>query len=301
MQKKNKNPIRRFYAELVRRRVQRTLGGFAVCAVSVLTAADLILPTLPVPEATYDLIVAFFVLALPIVVYVSWTFDFTFDGVTRTPSLDEEKQTNDQDEKRIWVVRPQPQAQADFLQSGTSASTGMNYKSVAILPFINESKDQEGDYLSDGITETIINKLAKVSGLKVTPRASAFRYKGTKKEIPEIGQELGVDAIVTGLVKQFGERLLVQAEITDVVNQNQIWGEHFNGLWENLFDVQEEIASDISNSLKPELTGEELKKISHRETDKIEAYQEYLRGRYSWNKRTEDGLTSAITHFRAAI
>ena len=291
--------IKRFVAEVNRRRVAYSLGAYVVAALFVLEAADLVFPSMAVPEYVYDILVAVLILLLPVVLVLSWYFDLTTRGIVRTDAIDAGADDPPSVEKRRAVPRkgdtirlPDMPEQVEFAYAG---------RSVAILPFANNSGDTEAEYLSDGITEAIINKLTRLSNIRVIPRASAFRYKASGLDLQEICKELRVRSVVTGSVKHLGERLIVQAELVDTHREAQVWGERYSEPWENLFDLQEEIAAEISSSLKPELTGEERRHIQKRETEHLPAYQDYLRGRFEWNKRTVDGLNAAAEHFRSAI
>ena len=173
--------------------------------------------------------------------------------------------------------------------------------SLAVLPFINASADPEAEYLSDGITESIINNLSQLTGLRVTARSTVFRYKGRESNPQEVGQELSVGAVLLGRVLQFGERLIIRTELVDVVSGYQLWGEQYNRDLIDIFTVQEEIAREISETLRLKLRVEELRLLAKRSTESIAAYHAYLKGRYYWNKRTGDAFRKAIQCFQEAI
>jgi TolB-like protein/Tfp pilus assembly protein PilF len=173
--------------------------------------------------------------------------------------------------------------------------------SLAILPLVNDSADTSSEYLSDGITESIINNLSQLSELRVVSRSSAFRYKAKKVDLQTVGEELSVQAVVTGRVRQLGDTLIIAAELMDVVHDAQLWGQHYNRKISDVFKVQEEIAREICQNLRLQLNREEGKRLSKRHTKTQAAYQLYLKGRYFWNKRTRDGFTKAIHCFLEAI
>ena len=172
---------------------------------------------------------------------------------------------------------------------------------LAVLPFVNASADAEMEYLSDGITEGIINSLAQLPLLRVMSRSTVFRYKGRNLDAQRIGRELGVDAVLVGRVLSQERRLVVSAELVDVVNGWQLWGENYDRWSTAIFEVQDEIAKHISAALRLKLTGEEERRLTKRDTKNAEAYQAYLQGRYYWGKYTRKGLEEAISHFRQAI
>ena len=172
---------------------------------------------------------------------------------------------------------------------------------LAVLPFTNASGDPNADYLSDGITESLINGLSQLPKLRIVARSVVFRYKGRDADPQTIGQELNVRALLTGRVMQRGENLNVQAELVDVASGSQLWGEQYNRKFADIFAVQEEIAQQISDKLRFKLTGDEKKRLSKRHTQNSEAYQLYLKGRYYWNRRLPDRVKKGIEYFQQAI
>ena len=171
--------------------------------------------------------------------------------------------------------------------------------SLAVLPFTNASRDPNAEYVSDGITESLINSFSQLPQLRVLPRTTVFVYKG--KDPLKAGRDLGVRAVLTGGVLRQGDNLVVQAELTDVKRGSQMWGKRFQEKFSDAFAVQEGIAREISQSLRLKLTGEEEKRLARRYTENAEAYDLYLKGRYYWNKRTGDSIEKSIQFFRSAI
>ncbi|MBI3649915.1 MAG: protein kinase [Acidobacteria bacterium] len=173
--------------------------------------------------------------------------------------------------------------------------------SLAILPFENVGQDADTEYLSDGITESIINNLSQLPKLKVMARSTVFRYKGKSVAPQQVGNELKVRAVLTGRVLQRGDTLVIKAELVDAADGSQLWGEPFNRKMADIFAVEEEISQEISAKLRLKLSGEQKRKLTKRHTENPEAYQEYLKGRYHWNKRTREGLLKGIEQFNKAI
>ena len=182
-----------------------------------------------------------------------------------------------------------------YLRSGTPG-----VDSVAVLPFVNDSGDLEAEYISDGITESIINKLSQLPKLKVMSRNAVFRYKGQRVDPQEVGQSLGVGAVLTGRVLKVGEKLIIKTELVNVADGAQLWGAEYDKDFSDIFAVQEEISRKISERLKVKLTGADEERLTKRYTNDTEAYQLYLKGRYFWNKRDEAGLRNGIKYFREA-
>ena len=173
--------------------------------------------------------------------------------------------------------------------------------SIAVLPLTNGSDNPEAEYLSDGITESIINSLSQLPQLRVMARSTVFRYKGKEVEPQEAGQTLGVRAVLVGRVLQISDSLIVRTELVDVAKGWQLWGEQYNRKMADILTLQEEIATDISEKLRIRLTGKEKERLAKRYTDDSEAYRLYLKGRYYWNKYTKEALTKAIEYFNQSI
>jgi TolB-like protein/Tfp pilus assembly protein PilF len=174
-------------------------------------------------------------------------------------------------------------------------------ESMAVLPFANESGDPELDFLSDGFTETLINRLSKLPGITMMSRSSVFRFKGQDVDPAEAGQSLGVNAVLAGRILQRADKITVGVELIDVRDQTHIWGEQYTRGLSDVLSLQDEITKEISRQLKVTLSGEEEERLSHAATTSDEAYQLYLKGRFHWNKRTPEGIQRAADYFRMAI
>ena len=173
--------------------------------------------------------------------------------------------------------------------------------SLAVLPFASAGANSDDEYLADGITESILNKLTRVSGLRLVPRSTVFSYKGRDVDLAIVARELRVRALVTGRVMQRGQTLVVSAELTDMATDSQLWGDRLTRSTTDIFAVQEEMAAEIVKSLRVRLSAEERQELVRRQTENSVAYHAYLRGRHQWNKRTRDGFMRAIEHFQEAI
>jgi serine/threonine protein kinase/tetratricopeptide (TPR) repeat protein len=174
--------------------------------------------------------------------------------------------------------------------------------SLAILPFANQSGDTELDYLSDGVTEALINNLSRLPRLRVMARSTVFRYQGRGTEdAQQIGNELGVRAVLTGRLLERGETLLIKLEMVDTNDGAHLWGEQYTRNLADILTLEQEISSEISEELRPKLTSAQKKRVAKCCTENSEAYQLYLKGRYHWNKRTEEGIAKSIGYFEQAI
>ena len=174
-------------------------------------------------------------------------------------------------------------------------------KSIAVLPFENASNEPNTEYLSEGISEALINSLSELQQLRVIARPTAFRYKQKNVDPRQVGRELGVTAVLTGKVRQMQDALNVQVDLVDAVTGAEIWGAGYDRKIADLVAVKQAIAQEITAKLKLKLSSEEQRRLVKRDSTNAEAYQFYLRGRYFWNKRTSDGIKQAIEHFQQSI
>jgi TolB-like protein/Tfp pilus assembly protein PilF len=173
--------------------------------------------------------------------------------------------------------------------------------SIAVIPFSNSGGDANTEYLSDGITETLIDNLTHLPQLKVRSRNSVFRYKGKDVDVRKIGGDLGVSILVTGRMVSKGDTIEVNAELTDVRDNTEIWGQFYHGKSTDILLLQQQIAGDIAEKLRSRISATEKQQVTRQGTQNPEAYQFYLKGRYAWNKRTAADLVTAISYFNQAI
>ena len=182
-----------------------------------------------------------------------------------------------------------------------SASRTQGIASIAVLPFANQNHDLDSEYLSDGLTENLINRLSQVPGVKVIARSSSFKYKDKDIDIQEVAKALGVNSILTGRISQRGNDLLVSAELVDARDKTQVWGEQYNKKTKDIISVQSEIASEIAEKLRPRLSSGEQQRVAKPETVNTEAYQLRLKGHFYSNKGDLDSQKKAVEYFKQAI
>ena len=174
-------------------------------------------------------------------------------------------------------------------------------KSVAVLPFDNQNRDPNIDYLSDGITESIIHSLSQLSQLKVMARSTVFQYKGKDVDPRKVGHDLGVGAVVMGRLLQQGDKLTIQTELVNVSDGTELWGQQYNRKVADVFAVQEEIAKEISEKLRLKLSGAERQQLAKRSTENLKAFQYYMQGLSFAQRRTREDLLTAISYYERAI
>jgi len=188
-----------------------------------------------------------------------------------------------------------------FLSAKKMSSGAGGKKTLAVLPFINASQDANAEYLSDGITESVINNLSQLAGLKVMSRNSAFRFKDNQTDTKNIASQLGVETLVTGDIKQLGDKLVINVRLIDASDDSQIWGNQYVKTSADIITAQNEIAQAVAQNLRLKLTTPEQKQLGKNYTENVEAYQLYLRGRYHYFKLTEPEIRKSIDFYQQAI
>jgi TolB-like protein/Tfp pilus assembly protein PilF len=187
-------------------------------------------------------------------------------------------------------------------RTGSGASpSDLRAKSIAVLPFDNQNRDPDSDYLCDGIPESIINSLSELPKLKVMSRNSVFHYKGKETDAQTVGKELKVQTLLTGRVRQHGDSLTVGVELINAQDNSQMWGQQYNRKLADVFAVQEEIAKEVSEKLRLKLTGTERQQLAKRPTENLKAFEYYMQGRSYAHRRTREDLLAAIRYYEKAI
>ena len=173
--------------------------------------------------------------------------------------------------------------------------------SIAVLPLVNASNDPNTEYLSDGISEALINSLTELQQLRVVARSTAFRYRGNDVDPQKVGRELNVQTVLMGRVRQIGDSLNIQVDLVDATTGAQLWGAEYERKLSDVLSMKQTIAREVTDKLRLKLSGDEQQRLTKRDTTNSEAYQFYLRGRFYWNKRSAEGMKKAIEQFQQAI
>jgi serine/threonine-protein kinase len=191
---------------------------------------------------------------------------------------------------------------ADALcRDGSKTTVPVRDKSIAVLPFTNLSPDPENEYFTDGMTEEVINALAKVEGLHVVSRTSTFAFKGTRQDIRSIGAQLGIRNVLEGSVRRAGNRLRVSVQLTDVTNGFHLWSDTYDRQTQDIFAIQDEISRAVVNAMRVRLLGHEAAALVKPPTVDLEAYSAYLKGRHFWNRRTAEDVSRGMAYFYEAL
>ena len=270
--------MRSFFTELRRRHVFKVAATYAVTGWVVAQVAEFLLESFLAPEWTLQALIIVLILGFPIAVVLAWAFELTPDGVLRDNSIHEE---------------PPP----TLATLPADLPIKVPDQSIAVLPFADMSPDRDHEYFSDGLTEELLNLLAKVSGLHVASRTSAFSFKGKQEDIREIAEKLCVKHVLEGSVRKSGDQLRITAQLIKAQDGYHLWSETYNRSMENVFAIQDEIARAVVEALKPQLLGETP---VVRETSS-EAYNLYLQALHLKRQRTPDSLTQAMDYLERAV
>jgi TolB-like protein/lipoprotein NlpI len=267
--------------------------------------ASQIFPFFEIPNWAVRLVVLLLVIGFPIALILAWAFELTPEGLERTEFADELPTKSARSHAWIYVVVIAGAISVSlfFLGRYTSSkqSAELPAKSIAVLPFDNQNRDPDTDYLSDGIPESIINSLSQLPQLRVMARSTVFSYKGKDVDPRKVGHDLGVHAVLMGRLIQQGDNLTIRTELVNVADGTEIWGQQYNRKVADVFAVQEEIAKEISEKLSLKLSGAERQQLTKRPTENIKAFQYYMQGRAYTQRRTRKDLLEAVRYCDKAI
>jgi len=296
-----------FFAELKRRRVGKVAIAYGAIAWGVTEATSVVLPALGVPDWSVTFVVVFLLVGFPVAMVLAWIFDVGPEGIERTePLAGEPKSTHMRLRIAYGAVVLLLMAGLGYLlyeRGFGRAHAGQAHNSVAVLPFTNLSGDAARDYFSDGMSEELLNLLARVPGLQVASRTSSFAYKGRNVDIREVGRELGVETVLEGSVRQSGDQVRITAQLIDAETGFHLWSETYDRRLADIFQVQDEIAAAIVNKLRIELAPQEQQMAVRDKppTQNLEAYELYLQGRAVWKRRGDENLNRAIDLYQRAL
>jgi len=296
-----------FVEELKRRNVIKVAIAYVVVAWLLLQVADVVLPTFESPEWVMQAFTFLLILSFPLALLFAWAFELTPDGVRRERDIDPAKSIAQHTGRKLdFVIIAVLVLAVGFLvvdrYTGQPASDSVQAtnKSIAVLPFVNMSDDAGNEYFSDGISEEILNSLAKVKDLKVAGRTSSFAFKGRSEDLTTIGEALGVSHILEGSVRKVGQKVRITAQLVKANDGYHLWSETYDRELTDIFAIQDEIATEILNQLKAQLLDEERQNLASQRTDS-EVYDLYLLARQRLSSRTPQSIESAVELLDLAI
>ena len=294
-------PLTAFMQELRRRRVFRVAAFYGGIAFVIVQIIDGTFEVMGVPPWVSRLLIVLLAVGFPVAMGLAWVFDITSEGIVRTkgPKRQQPKEPRHPVIGNYALAIITAVAVAVAVWSWWSRPTQViPDKSIAVLPFDNLSDSQEDEYFSDGITDEIIMHLQKIGDLKVISRTSIMQYKGTTKNIRQIGEELGVGVILEGQVQRIGNRVRIRSQLIDARTDANLWADAYEGNMTDVWGIQSEVARKIAAALEVELTEQEAARIEKAPTDNPDAYDFYLRG-IDYGKRDESRF--AIQMYERAV
>jgi TolB-like protein len=299
--------LNKFVAELKRRNVFRVATVYAIVGWLLIQVAVTIKQPLSLPEWIDTFIIILIVIGFPIALVVAWVFELTPDGLHKTDEVEVTPSFSSNTSKRLNRVIISVLAVAvaflladKFFLSNYNSNVELE-PSIAVLPFVNMSSDQDNEYFSDGLSEELLNGLAKIEALKVTGRTSAFSFKGKDTQTQEIGKILNVDHILEGSVRKNGNQLKITAQLTRTDNGRSIWSETFERELKDIFDIQEEISRIVISQLRVQLLPEINVTLEQRPTEILGAYEAYLEATQLEVNVTYQNVEEAVRLYKLAI
>ena len=290
-----------FFSELKRRNVYKVAAAYAVIAWLLIQAASILLPTFDAPGWLMKVFVVIVAAGFVIALLIAWTFEMTPEGMKRTEDIPPSARLPQWSKRKFGTLILSVALLAAGLLIFQLWRNWSSEKSIAVLPFENLSDDPENAYFAEGVQDEILTRLAKVADLKVISRTSTQRFRSTPGNLPDIAKQLGVAHILEGSVQKKGDQVRVSVQLIKAASDTHVWAERFDRKLTDIFAVESEIAKNIADKLRAELTGSEVQAIAARRTENPEAYQLYLKGKFFWNKRTAKDFHTAIGYFQQAI
>jgi len=322
-----------FFNELKRRNVFKVAAAYIIVGWLIMQAGDTLAPALHLPEWVNSLLAFFLILGFPLAMFFAWAYEMTPEGLKKEKDVDRSQSITHVTGQKLnnliigvlvlalgyfavdkFVLAPEREAElvqaartADAEQAvilaqdaveNAAESAGPTDKSIAVLPFINMSDDGANEYFSDGLTEELLNLLAKIPDLKVAARTSSFQFKGKTGDIENIAAQLRVANVLEGSVRKSGNQVRITAQLIKAEDGYHLWSETYDRTLENIFMVQDEIAAAVVDSLKLTLLGEAAPRATETNPD---AYAQYLQGRYWFNLSSEANSFKAVEAYQRAI
>lgn len=298
--------MKAFFDELRRRGVAKAAAVYAVVAWALIESSSVIFPALHLPEWTVTFVIVLALLGFPTTLVFAWVFDWTRQGIVRTPTRAELSPDQSAALRRGRLL--------DFAVIAVLLGVigwlgwerafdrgGAALDSIAVLPFTNMSGNPDNEYFGDGLAEELLNSLVRVEGLRVAARTSSFEYKGRNIDVRRIGEALNVATVLEGSVRRSGDRVRVTAQLVRADDGFHLWSDTFDASLEDIFAVQDRIALAIVDALRVTLGASARAGVTAHHTGNVAAFEAYLRGRYEMNRRTASSLERAVESFRAAI
>ncbi len=307
--------MRDFIEELKRRNVAKVALVYIIAGWLTMQVVDVMFPALHLPEWLISAVAAFVLIGFPFAVIFAWAFEMTPEGLKREKDVDRSESITPRTGQKLnhvamvilaiavvflLVDKFAFQADTEVPDTEVIATAPEEKPSIAVLPFVNMSGDVENEYFSDGLSEELLNLLAKIPQLHVAGRTSSFKFKGTNEDLRIIGEALNVAHVLEGSVRKSGARLRITAQLIDTQNGYHLWSENYDRELTDIFAIQDEIAGHVVEELKAHLLGAEVAAATQGTTN-IEAYNQFLRGNYFIDNTSAENLEKARIAYETAI
>ncbi|HZR05526.1 MAG TPA: tetratricopeptide repeat protein [Candidatus Udaeobacter sp.] len=308
--------LKNFFSELKRRNVYKVAVAYAVVAWLLIQAASIFFPAFDAPPWVMKIFIIVIIFGFPVALVLSWAFEITPEGIKLESEIEPNKSIKRRTGRKIVAVTialavpaaglfvyQLVRSKSTVTPRQSEAATEAPNKSIAVLPFVNMSADKNDEYLSDGMTEELINVLSKVPGLRVPGRTSCFAFKGKNEEdiFRKVGDQLHVGTVLEGSVRKAGDKLRVTAQLINVSDGYHLWSKDYDGDVKDILNFQSNVAEQVVQALQVQLGTEAARALSKKPTENAEAYRLYLLGRYHFAKFTRAGWTNAIHYFEQAL
>jgi len=314
-----------FFAELKRRNVYKVAVAYAVVSWLLIQAASIFFPAFDAPPWVMKIFIIVIIFGFPVALVFSWAFEITPEGIKLESEIEPSKSIKRRTGRKIVAVtialavvaaglfvfqmvgrdRWARRSNVETAEGGRpgGASLAADQKSIAVLPFVNMSADKNDEYLSDGMTEELINVLSKVPGLRVPGRTSCFAFKGKNEEdiFRKVGDQLHVGTVLEGSVRKAGDKLRVTAQLINVSDGYHLWSKDYDGDVKDILNFQSNVAEQVVQALQVKLGGEGTRVLAKKPTENPEAHRLYLLGRYEFAKYTQTGWNNAIRYYEQAL
>jgi TolB-like protein len=309
-----------FFEELKRRNVFRVGIAYIIAAWLVMQFADVILNNIEAPPWVFQAILLLLGIGLLFAIFFAWAFELTPEGIKKEKDVDRSTSITPQTGRKLdfiiiavlvvalgyfavdkFVLQPALQKELAGVQAGDGESDSST-KSIAVLPFADMSAEKDNEYFTDGLSEELLNILAKIKSLQVAGRTSSFAFKGKNEDLRSIGEKLNVETLLEGSVRKddVRQKVRVTVQLINVEDGYHIWSESYDRSLEDIFAIQEEIATEVATALKINLLGEAATPATVVRSD-LNAYEWYLKGRGSLNQNSVESVSRAVEEFKSAI
>jgi len=304
--------MREFLQELTRRNVIRVTIAYVMLAWIVAQVAELALDSFESPAWVMKTLLLLLALGLPFAIFFSWAFELTPEGLKKEKDVDRGRSITQRTGRKldrtiialltaVVVFFAVDRFVLDRPTQDVGSAPG-NGITIAVLPFVDMSSDADQEYFSDGISEELLNLLAKIPEFQIAGRTSSFAFKGKNQNLRDIGQSLGVDNILEGSVRKSNDRVRITAQLIKVSDGFHLWSETYDRTLDDIFAVQDDIASQVVDALKIKLlVGTRARPTSQFGIDNAQAYNAYLKGLFFYNKSGTDNLDKAMLHMQEAV